>query len=92
MKKEALPDEGPPPQLRNDEPASHRPPLDGQEHQRLVSSSFPAGRVRGGDESVDLGCGQEGHEPFAEPLGWDGKDSLDQQRVLGVTQSGAGEH
>ena len=29
--------------------------LDGEQHQDPVSSSFPAGLVRGGDQSVDLG-------------------------------------
>jgi hypothetical protein len=65
--------------------------LDGQQHQDSISSSFPTGLVRGCDEGVDFGCGQERHDPFVEPLRWDGQDTLDEESVFGVAQRGVGE-
>ena len=65
--------------------------LDGQQHEGAVASAFPAGLVRGGDQGVDLGGGQERHDPLVEPLRRDGQDALDQQGVLGMTQRGVGE-
>ena len=65
--------------------------LDGQQHQGPVSSAFPPGLVRGGDQGVDLGGGQERHDPLVEPLRRDGQDALDEQGVLGMAQGGVGE-
>ena len=65
--------------------------MDGQQHQDPVSSAFPPGLVRCGDESVSLGWGQERDDPLVEPLGWDGQNPLDQQGVLGVAQCRVGE-
>jgi hypothetical protein len=65
--------------------------LNGQQQQNPVSSSFPSGLVRSGDQGVDLDGGQERHDPLVEPLRRDGQDALDEQGVLGVTQRGVAE-
>jgi len=65
--------------------------LDGQQHQDPVSSTFPPGRIRSGDEGLDLRWSQERHDPPVKPLRWDGQDALDQQRVLGMAQGRIGE-
>jgi len=65
--------------------------LDGQQHQGPVSPAFPAGLIRGGEQGIDFGGGQERHDSFVEPFRGDRQHALDEQRVLGVAQGGVGE-
>ena len=74
--------------VQADEFGDPQPGLDGQQHQGSVASAFPAGLVGRGDQRVDLGGGQERHDPLVEPFRRDRQDALDQQRMLGMAQSG----
>jgi hypothetical protein len=65
--------------------------LDGDQQQGPVTSALPARQVGGVDEGVDLGGGEERHDPLVETFRRDGKDSLDEPGVFGVPQSGVGE-
>ena len=71
--------------------ADAQPGLHGDEQQRPVASTFPACRVGGGEEGVDLDGGEERHGRPVEPFRWDGQHPLDQQGVFGVAQRGVGE-
>jgi hypothetical protein len=65
--------------------------LDGQGQHGLVPSSFPAFRIRRGQECVDLRAGQERDGPLVEPLGRDVQDALDEQGVFGMLECCVGE-
>jgi hypothetical protein len=60
--------------------------LDGEREQRAVAPSGPGGGVRGGEQRGGFGLGEVGDELAVEPLGRDGRDPLDDGRVVEVTQ------
>lgn len=65
--------------------------LECHQQQRAIAATFPSGPIGCGDQGVDLCSGEERYELLVEPLGGDGKNSLDQLGVLGVSQCRVGE-
>lgn len=65
--------------------------LDGEHQQGVVAPSGSAVAVGAGQQSVDLGGGEEGDGGPLAPLGWDGKDSLDRCRMFRVAQGSEAE-
>jgi hypothetical protein len=65
--------------------------LDGQQHQVTVSPPFPASLIGRGEQRVDLGGGQERHDPLVAAFGGNREHALDEQCMLGMAQRGVGE-
>ncbi len=65
--------------------------LDREQQQGVIAPPGPGRAVRGAEEGLDLGLGQERDEVAGEALGWNGQHSADRLRVLGMAQGGVPE-
>ena len=70
---------------------TRRPGLDGDEQQRVVSTTEPGVAIGRGEEGVDLVVGEERDELSVGAFGRDGEHPLDQRRVFGMSQRRVGE-
>ena len=79
------------PQSRPVSSESAQPGLDGQGDQCVVAPALPAVPVRGGEQRVDLGGGEERHGGLVEALRRDREHLRDELSVLRVAQRGVAE-
>jgi hypothetical protein len=63
-----------------------QPGLDGEQNPGVVAAAGAGGAVRGGEQRLGLGIGEERDDRLVSPFGRDSQDPVDISGVLGVAQ------
>ena len=70
---------------------SPQPGLDGKLDPGVVAAAGAGGPVRGGEQGLGFGVGEEGDDRLVAAFGGDGQDAGDVGGMLWMTQRGEGE-